>query len=226
MMRLVLASILILMLGAPSYPDEAKAAYKRGVRAASHKRYDAAYESFQQAYALKPKEPKYVTACFRLRAYAAAQHVSNGLELRDNLELQESLAEFQHAAEIDGTNFVAVQEMRRTAVMIKKQAESGGTAVQAESPLAKLAAEVEGPIDLEPSPDTPISLRIEALRMVALESKTFWRPVSAIAIFVAFEGKRKEFENNVVKTLQREFTRRDKRSNNCLTLCLTQALDR
>jgi general secretion pathway protein D len=160
MMRLVLASILILMLGAPSYPDEAKAAYKRGVRAESHKRYDAAYESFQQAYALKPKKPKYVTTCFRLRAYAATQHVSNGLELRDNLELQESLAEFQRAAEIDGTNFVAVQEMRRTAVMIKKQAESGGTAVQPESPLAKLAAEVEGPVDLEPSPDIPISLRM------------------------------------------------------------------
>jgi general secretion pathway protein D len=238
--RLVLASILILMLGAPSYPDEAKAAYKRGVRAESQKQYDAAYQSFQEAYALKPKEPKYVTAYLRLRAYAAAQHVSNGLKLRDNLKLQESLAEFQRAVEIDGTNFVAVQEMRRTAVMIKKQAESGGTAAQPESALAKLAAEVEGPVDLEPSPNTPISLRMsttadtvyrtigklgginvlfdldykpqritielneimlrEALRMVALESKTFWRPISPTAIFVASEAKRKEFENNVMKT--------------------------
>src|SRR6266849_8660336 len=40
----------------------------------------------------------------------------------------------------------------------------------------------------------------EALKMVALESKTFWRPISPTAIFVASEGKRKEFENNVLKT--------------------------
>jgi len=36
--------------------------------------------------------------------------------------------------------------------------------------------------------------------MVALESKTFWRPISSTAIFVAAEGKRKELESNVMKT--------------------------
>jgi hypothetical protein len=40
----------------------------------------------------------------------------------------------------------------------------------------------------------------EALNMVALESKTFWRPISSTAIFVASEGKRKEFEDNVMRT--------------------------
>jgi hypothetical protein len=62
----------------------------------------------------------------------------------------------------------------------------------------------------------------EALRMVALESKTFWRPVSPMAIFVASEGKRKEFENNVMKTLQRLYASGQGSSNNCLA----QALDR
>ena len=45
--------------------------------------------------------------------------------------------------------------------------------------------------------DVPLK---EALRMVALQSKTFWRPVSTKAIFVASDSKRKEFEDNVMKT--------------------------
>jgi general secretion pathway protein D len=238
--RLLLASLLILALSAPNYADEAKAAYKRGVRAESQKQYDAAYESFKQAYALNRKEAKYVTAYLRARANAGAQHVGNGLKLRDDLKLQDALAEFQRAVEIDSTNFVAAQELRRTALLLKKLSEPASAASKVESPLTKLASEAEGPLDLQPSPNTPVTLRMtttadniyrtigklgginvlfdldykpqritielnevmvrEALRMVALESKTFWRPISPTSIFVASEGKRKEFENNVLKT--------------------------
>lgn len=239
-LRVLVASLLILALSPPNYADEAKSAYKRGVRAESQKQYDAAYDSFKQAYELNAKEPKYVTAYLRARANAGALHVSNGLKLRDNLKLQEALAEFQRAVEIDTTNFVAAQEMRRTALLIQKLAEPASAASKLESPLAKLAAEAEGPLDLQPSPNTPITLRMtttadnvyrtigklgginvlfdldykpqritielnevmvrEALKMVALESKTFWRPISPTAVFVASESKRKEFENNVMKT--------------------------
>jgi len=238
--RLLLASLLILTLSAPNYANEAKAAYKRGVRAESQKQYDEAFESFKQAYTLNRKEAKYVTAYLRARANAGAQHVSNGLKLRDDLKLQEALVEFQRAVEIDGTNFIAVQELQRTAILFKKLSEPASAAPKVESPLAKLASEAEGPLDLQPSPNTPISLRMtttadnvyktigklgginvlfdldykpqkitiemnevmvrEGLRMVALESKTFWRPISPTAIFVASESKRKEFENNVLKT--------------------------
>jgi general secretion pathway protein D len=238
--RLLLASLLVLALGAPNYPNEAKAAYKAGVHAESKKQYDEAFESFKLAYTLNRKEPKYVTAYLRARANAGALHVSNGLKLRDDLKLQEALAQFQRAVEIDGTNFVAAQELRRTAVLLKKLSEPVTAAPKVESPLAKLASEAEGPLDLQPSPNTPISLRMtttadniyktigklgginvlfdldykpqritiemnevmvrEALRMVALESKSFWRPISPTAIFVTSEGKRKEFETNVLKT--------------------------
>jgi general secretion pathway protein D len=239
--RLVLASILILALGLPSYSDEAQAAYKRGVRAESKKEYDPAYEAFRQAYALKPKEPKYINAYLRSRSTAATQHVTNGIKLRDSLKLQEALAEFQRACEIDGTNFAALQETQRTVFLIKKQAEAeGATSAKAGAPVAKPGAEVERPAELEPSPNTPITLHMtttadniyrtiaklgginvlfdldykpqritidlndvmlrEALRMVGLESKTFWRPISPNAIFVASEAKRKEFESNVMRT--------------------------
>ena len=90
-LRLVLASILILTLSPVGYPDEAKAAYKKGVRAESQKQYDAAYEFFKQAYTLKPKDSLYEMAYMRARASAAAQHVSNGLKLRNDQKLQEAI---------------------------------------------------------------------------------------------------------------------------------------
>ena len=46
-----------------------------------------------------------------------------------------------------------------------------------------------------------VTLR-DALEIVALESKTFWRPVTANTIFVAADNpaKRKELEQSVIKT--------------------------
>lgn len=240
-LRLVLASILILTLSPVGFPDGAKAAYNKGVRAESQKQYDAAYEFFKQAYTLKPKDALYEMAYMRARASAAAQHLSNGLRLRNDQKLQEAIAEFRRGAEIDSTNYVAAEEMRRTEELLRKQAEPGGpTAATPESLLAKMLAGAQGPVDIEPSPDTPITMRMtntadlvyraigkvgginvlfdldykpqkitvelnevmmkEALKMVALESKTFWRPISPTAIFVAAEGKRKEYEPNVMKT--------------------------
>jgi len=137
-LRIVLASILILAISAPAYSDQAKAAYARGVHAESRTQYDAAFEAYKEAYALKPKDPKYVAAYLRLRTSAAAEHVRKGQLLRDSLKLAEALVEFQRAAEIDGTNIAAQQEMGRTAIMLKKQAQQGAAVTpKPESPLSK-----------------------------------------------------------------------------------------
>jgi general secretion pathway protein D len=240
-LRIMLAAILIMAISAPTYSDQAKAAYSRGVRAESQNQNDAAYEAYKEAYALKPKDPKYIAAYLRSRASAAAEHMEKGRSLRDNLKLEEALVEFQRAAEIDRSNLGAQEEMTRTATMLKKQAQAGVAATPtAESLLSKMMEEVEGPVDLEPFSDTPLTLRMtttadnvyktigklaginvlfdldykpqrinielddvplrEALRMVAMQSKTFWRPISTKAIFVAAEGRRKDFEDNVMTT--------------------------
>src|SRR6202521_509631 len=241
-LRIMLASIMILAISAPTYSDQSKAAYTRGVRAESQNQNDAAYEAYKEAYALKPKDPKYLAAYLRLRASTAAEHVRKGQLLRDNVKLEEALVEFQHAAEIDRSNFAAQEEMSLTATMLKKQAQQAEVAAtpKPESPVSKMMEEVEGPVDLEPFPDAPLTLRMtttadnvyktigkraginvlfdldykpqrinielddvplrEALRMVAMQSKTFWRPISTKAIFVASEGRRKDFEDNVMTT--------------------------
>jgi general secretion pathway protein D len=241
-LRILLIPMVFLFVSSPAYSDEAKAAFNRGARAQSQNQYDEAYEAYKQAFALKPNEPKYEMAYLRSRALAAEQHVQAGQSLREHGKLQEALGEFQKAAEIDHANHLAEQEVRRTAGMIRKETQQAGSApsTKSESPLAKMAQEAEGPVDLEPASDTPLTLRMtttadniyktigklagfnilfdldykpqritvelndvslrEALKMVAMESKTFWRPIATNAIFVAAESKRKEFEGNVMKT--------------------------
>jgi general secretion pathway protein D len=239
LLRIALAWILIVALGAPAYSDQASAAYDRGVRAEAKPDYDAAFEGYAEAYRLKPKETKYIVPYLRVRGIAAEEHVRKGQLLRDNLKLQEALLEFQRAAAIDPTNLAAGQEAQRASDMIKKQAE-GVDASKAVSQLAKIVQDIQGPVELEPFSDTPLTLRMtttsdnvyktigklaginvlfdldyrpqrinieldevplrEALRMVAMQSKTFWRPISTKAIFVAAESKRKEYEDNVMTT--------------------------
>jgi general secretion pathway protein D len=238
-LRTVLVFMLGLILVIPIHSDDAKNAYRRGQRAELKNEYDAAFEAYRQAYSLKSREPKYITAYLRSRAAAASQHVTNGIKLRESLKYDEALVEFQRASSIDGTSFVAVQEVQRTIFLMRKQAEA-----EAEKSAGNYKAvkpvELEGPAELTPSPNTPITLHmtttadniyrtigklggvsvlfdldykpqkitvdfndvmmVDALRMVGMESKTFWRPISSNAIFVAAEGKRKEFESNVMKT--------------------------
>jgi general secretion pathway protein D len=240
--RLFLCALVILALNVRTYSDDASAAFSRGNRAESEKHYDLAYESYKQAFALKPRETKYIAAYLNARTVAANEHIKNGQKLRDALKLQEALLEFQRAAQIDATNYIAAEEARRITIMIEKQAAglSARREAPAESRLSQQAANLDGPLELEPSPNSPISLRMtttadnvyktigklgginvlfdldykpqkisvelnevtleEALKMVALESKTFYRPISSTAIFVASDGKRKELESNVMKT--------------------------
>jgi general secretion pathway protein D len=240
LLRITLSWILVMVFSAPAYSDQASSAYARGVRAESETQYDAAFEAFSQAHNLKPKDTKYLIAYLRVRGIAAEEHVRKGQVLRETQKLQEALAEFRRAAEIDVTNYAGPQEAQRTEDMIRKQAQEGAAAARPVSSLDKMVADTEGPVDLEPFSDTPLTLRMtttsdnvyktigklaginvlfdldyrpqrinieldevplrEALRMVALQSKTFWRPISTKAIFVASESKRKEFEDNVMMT--------------------------
>ena len=240
--RFLFCWLLVVTLGVPVNSDDASAAFKRGERADLQKQYDAAYDAYKAAFALKPSDPRYMAAYLHSRTTAAIEHVKNGQKLLESLKFQEALMEFQKASEIDATNYVAAEEMGRVTQLLKQKSAGSAASGEAtpESLLAKRAEDVEGPLVLQPVPNAPITLRMtttadnvyktigklgginvlfdldykpqritielnevtleEALRMVAMESKTFWRPISSTAIFVASEGKRKELESNVMKT--------------------------
>lgn len=235
----LMALCLVLALAVPALADKAGSLYNNGRDAEARRDYDAAYAFYKQAFDLKPKDLKYRAPMERMKFLAAAAHVHSGQLLRDQGKLQEALAEFQKAVDIDPSSFIAQQELRRTQDEINRP--QPGPPPQP-GPLSKRIAQAGGPVELAPVSEAPITLKltgdtkviyetigklaginvlfdpdytsrrihielngvslIDALELVAMESKTFWRPVTPNTIFVAADtpAKRKELEQNVIKT--------------------------
>ena len=245
-LRGVLMVILAGALAVPAVAESAESDYRAGERAERQNHYDAAYQAYKKAHESKLSEPKYMAAYLRMRFYAAAEHIRSGESLRDAGKLQEALAEFRMAAEIDSSNFEAMGQVRRTTDMLEKQARDKENANKNKgetSTIEKEAHNLAGPVSLDIKWDTPISLHLtgttsdavyktiakiaginvlmdpeykpqkvsfelqdvslrEAMDMIALQTKTFWRPLSSNTIIVAADttAKRKELEQNVMKT--------------------------
>ncbi|HET9281563.1 MAG TPA: cohesin domain-containing protein [Candidatus Angelobacter sp.] len=252
-MRKVTASLTVLIVFAAilsaAAAESAKSLYNKGVKAEAREDYEAAFEYYKAAYQAKPQELKYRVPFERMRFLAAASKVKRGQKLRDQGNLQDALTLFQQAIEVDPSNDLAAQEIRRTQEMMRKPpAGSGQTGTTPppraeEDPLMQRLENSSGPVALAQIPDVPLSalemtddskvlyetigklaninvlfdpdytsrpLTIklqkvnlqEALDIVALESRTFWRPVTPNTIFVAqdTQAKRRELEQNVVKT--------------------------
>ncbi|HEY1261876.1 MAG TPA: tetratricopeptide repeat protein, partial [Terriglobales bacterium] len=241
------AALLLLLIAAgllPAAAESAKSLYNKGKDAEARQNYEAAYDYFKQAYDQKPQDIKYRAAYERTKFLAGASHVHRGQQLRDSGKLQEALAEFQKAAEIDPSSFIAEQEIRRTKIMIEaeKNGRPQASTSSEEDNLEKRLAGARGPVELTAIPNVPITLKAtndtkqlyetvgklaginvlfdpdytsrriaielnsvtldEALGIIALESKTFWRPVTPNTIFVAADNpaKRRELEQSVLKT--------------------------
>jgi general secretion pathway protein D len=240
-----LATILLLVVAVtlPVAADKAKSLYNQGKDAEARQNYEQAYDLYRQAYDLRPKDLQYRAAFERLRFLAGASHVHRGQLLREAGKLDEALAEFQKATEIDSSSFIAQQELRRTQQMIEAARNPGPrAATPAPGAMQKRLAEAQGPVELAAISNVPITLKLtedtkviyetigklaginvlfdpdytsrrikielngvtleEALAITALESKTFWRPVTPNTIFVAQDNpaKRKDVEQNVIKT--------------------------
>ena len=158
-LQILWTMLLVLSVSLPVSADQASAAFKRGVHAESENKFDEAFLAYSQAHELKPRDPKYFTAYTRLRFYAAMEHIKQAQALRDAGKLQEAAAEFQKAAEIDHTNFVAKEEARRTEDLIRKQARKKEEPAPP-SQLDRLAGQMEGPIELVPISNNLINLRL------------------------------------------------------------------
>jgi general secretion pathway protein D len=157
--RLLGVLAIVLSVALSGHADPAQAAYKSGVRAEAKNNYDEAFQAYSKAHSLKPKDARYFTAFTRMRFYAAVEHIRQGQTLRDSGKLQEAAMEFQHAADIDPTNFAAKGEARRTEEIIRKQARHE-EAPKGPLPLDKLAEEAAGPVELLPISNTLINLRL------------------------------------------------------------------
>jgi general secretion pathway protein D len=241
--RPALICILLSLVALPALTESAKSLYNKGKIAEARQNYEQAYDFYKQAYDQKPDDLFYRSAFERLRFLAGASHVHRGQLLREAGRLEEALAEFQKAADIDPSSAIAKQEIQVTNQMIQgAKAPSSPAGVSQPSVLQKRLQEASGPVELGAIPNVPINLKItedskviyetigklaginvlfdpeytsrrikvelnsvsleDALQIVALESKTFWRPVTPNTIFVAADNpaKRKELEQSVIKT--------------------------
>jgi general secretion pathway protein D len=244
MKRLMPAAValLVLVIILPAIADKAKTLYEKAQDAEARQNYEAAYDLYKQAYDLKPKDLRYRASFERMRFKAAATLVHHAQGLREEGKLQEALAEFQKAALIDPSLFIAQQELKKTLQMINDKENPPPQAAGPPGSIERKIREAGGPVELAPISNTPLTIKAtddskviyetigkiaginvlfdpdytsrrikvelngvtlqEALEITALESKTFWRPVTSNTIFVAQDNpaKRKELEQSVLKT--------------------------
>src|SRR5271163_859430 len=162
MRRLKPAAVVLLVVIAilPAIADKAKSLYAKGEDAEARQNYEAAYDFFKQAYDLKPKDLRYRTSFERMRFKAAATVVHHGQGLRDEGKLQEALAEFQRAASIDPSLFIAQQELKRTLQMINDKENPPPQAAGPPSALEKKIREAGGPVELAPISVVPITVKL------------------------------------------------------------------
>src|SRR5207248_3948183 len=233
---------LLIAVSLPALADQAKSFYNKGKDAEARQNYELAYENYKHAYDLRPKEVRYRAAYERSRFLAAASKVHRGQLLREAGKLQEALAEFEAAAAIDSSSFIAQQEAARTRKLMEQADAPPKPQAVAPGPLRKMLDQAGGPVELAPISNVPITLKLtedtktiyetvgklaginvlfdpdytsrrirvelngvtlqQALEIIALQSKTFWRPVTPNTIFVAVDNpaKRKELEQSVIKT--------------------------
>ncbi len=246
--HLIRPAAIVLLVVAVALPigaaDSAKSLFNKGKDAEARQNYEAAFDFYRQAYDQKPKDLAYRAAYERTRFLAGASHVHRGQLLREAGKLPEAMVEFQKAAEVDSSSFIAQQELRRTQKLIDQgnAVPPPGAAAAPPTGLQKRVQEAQGPVDLAAISNVPITIKMtedtkiiyetvgklaginvlfdpdytsrrvkielngvseqEALEIIALESKTFWRPVTPNTIFVASDNpaKRKEIEQSVIKT--------------------------
>src|SRR5215472_12502255 len=222
--RPALVGLLLGLLTLPSSGESARSVYKKGQIAEGRQNYEEAYDYYKQAYDQNPQDLAYRSAYERLRFLAGASHVHRGQLLREAGRLEEALAEFQKAADIDPSSAIAKQEIQVTHQMMQAAKTPSPEAITRQpSVLEKRLQEAAGPVELMPLPNIPMSMKQtedakiiyetigklaginvlfdpdytsrrikvdlnsvsleEALEIVAMVSKTFWRPVTPNTIF-------------------------------------------
>ena len=174
--------------------------YKRGQAAEAREDFDAAYQNYQKAFSLAPKNEVYKTAYYRVRFTDASLHVTKGRNLLASGDEQGALVELLRANEIDPSNEAAEQEIAR----IRARHPQQSTAIPSNLPMAAETQQnidaMSGPAQLRPTSNDPLTLRM------AEDSKVVYQAIGkAAGINVLFDpdyiSKRIQVDLNNVSLL-------------------------
>jgi general secretion pathway protein D len=155
--------------------DKAKSFYDQGQDAEARQNYEQAYDLYKKAYDLRPKDLRYRSSFERMRFKAAAVIVHRGIGLREQGKLDEAVAEFQRAAQIDPSLYSAQQELKNTLQMIQDQRNPPPQAAGPPTSLERKIREATGPIELAPISNTPITVKLTE------DSKVIYQTIGQLA---------------------------------------------
>lgn len=155
--------------------DSAKKLFEKGQDAEARQNYEAAWDFFRQAYNQRPKDLRYRAAFERARFEAAAQIVHQGQKLREQGNLQDAVAQFQKALEIDPSLFIAQQELKRTLQMMNDARNPPPQAAGPPNSLERKVREASGPVELAPISNVPITVKLTE------DSKVIYQTIGQLA---------------------------------------------
>ena len=108
-------------------PAPAQAGTRKGDKLRNQARVEETKGNLQKALDLTsqaletdPADPAYILQLHRIKFELGLQHLTAGRKLRDAGKLDEGLAEFQKAYDVDPASDIAAQEIRRTQEMIDR----------------------------------------------------------------------------------------------------------
>ena len=162
-LRLLLLVVLTCSFAMPTPAESPEHAYKAGARAERTNDLDTAFQAFKQAHDDRPNDPKYMAAYLRLRSSASTRHIHLGQGLLDQHNLQDALAEFRTAAQIDPSNFEALGLIQRTTDEIQKAQRDKENALKPTEEIPDLereASNAAGPIKLVYRENVPVSIQM------------------------------------------------------------------
>jgi general secretion pathway protein D len=174
--------------------------YKRGQAAEAREDFDAAYQNYQKAFSLAPKNEVFKTAYYRVRFTDAAQHVTKGRNLLASGDEQAALVELLRANEIDPSNEAAEQEIARIRTRHGQQTTAIPSALPMSADTQQNIDAMSGPAQLKPVTNDPLTLRM------AEDSKVVYQAIGKSAgINVLFDpdyiSKRIQVDLNNVSLL-------------------------
>jgi general secretion pathway protein D len=177
--------------------QSAKSWYKQGQAAEARESYDNAFNDYEKAYSLAPKDLTYKEAFYRVRIPAAALHMKNGRRLIASGDEQGALVEFLRASEIDPSDESATQEIAKIRAMHKERAPENATGVPRTASEATELDSMAAPVQLKPVSNEPLTLHM------VQDSKVVYQAVGkAAGVNVLFDpdytGKRIEVDLNNV----------------------------
>jgi general secretion pathway protein D len=193
--RLIFRIALLSLLAALSagtvrlHAQSAKSWYKQGQSAEAREDFDNAFNDFQKAYSMAPKEMIYKEAFYRVQIPAAAVHMKNGRRLLATGDEQGALMEFIRASEIDPSDQAAQQQIDKVRALHKEQAPPNTTGIPGSAGEENSLDTIASPVQLRPVSNEPLTLHM------VQDSKVIYQAVGeAAGVNVLFDpdytGKR------------------------------------